>query len=105
MALLKQLLERARLRSVRLDDTVTHMKTTIDIADSLLEEAKTVAALEKTTVKSLVESGLRKVLSGRRSAGSFQLRQASFKGQGVQPGLTEGDWSRIREIAYEGRGG
>ena len=81
------------------------MKTTIDISDSLLEEAKTVAAMEKTTVKSLVESGLRKVLSGRRSAESFRLRKASFKGQGVQSGLTEGDWSRIREISYEGRGG
>ncbi len=93
------------MRSVRFADTVTHMKTTIDIADSLLEEAKRVAAREKTTVKSLVESGLREVLTGRRSAESFRLRQASFKGQGVQSGLKEGDWSRIREIAYDGRGG
>ena len=81
------------------------MKTTIDIADSLLEQAKMVAARERTTVKALVEAGLREVLGGRSTSKSFRLQQASFKGQGVQAGLTEGDWTRIREIAYEGRGG
>ena len=42
--------------------------------------------------------------SSRRS-GAFRLRKASFKGQGLQPGVAGASWERIREMAYEGRGG
>jgi hypothetical protein len=34
----------------------------------------------------------------------FRLRDASFRGRGVQPEFREGDWDRIRHAAYEGRG-
>lgn len=84
---------------------VTHMKTTIEIADPLLEEAKRVAAREGTTVRSLVEQGLREVLRGRNRRGGFRLRKASFGGQGLQPGVRELGWERIRDMVYEGRGG
>ena len=82
------------------------MKTTIEIADSLLKEAKKRAARERTTVRALVESGLRQVLAQKKSrGGSFQLRDATFKGKGLAPGVGSESWERIREIAYEGRGG
>lgn len=82
------------------------MKTTIDIADSLMEQARRVAAAEGTTVRELVETGLRAVLGQRRAKGApFQLRSASFKGKGLQPGLQGADWEDIRERLYEGRGG
>jgi hypothetical protein len=86
-------------------DMVIHMKTTIEIADPLLEEAKRVAAREGTTVRSLVEQGLRQVLSARRQRGRFRLRKATFRGQGLQEGVRELGWERIRGLSYEGRGG
>ena len=83
---------------------VTHMKTTIDIADPLLAEAKSVAAKEGTTLRELVEQGLRQVLATRRQPGTFKLRDASVRGNGLQPGIREGDWEQIRDLIYEGHG-
>ena len=42
------------------------MKTTVDINDSLLEEVRRQANTEKTTVKALIEEGLRRILANRR---------------------------------------
>lgn len=85
---------------------VTHMKTTIDIADALLDQARATAAREGVTVRSLVEEGLRVVLAERRARRArFQLRDASFKGKGLQPGVQLADWSTIVADVYSGRGG
>ena len=81
------------------------MKTTIEIPNSLLEEARKLASREGTTVRALVETGLRRVLVERKKRGTFKLRNASFKGNGLQPGVADASWERIREMAYEGRGG
>jgi hypothetical protein len=83
------------------------MKTTIDIADALLREARRLAARERTTLKALVERGLRSVISEheKEAAAPFRLRKASFRGKGLQPGARDADWERLREMAYEGRGG
>ncbi len=86
---------------------VSHMKTTIHIPDSLFNEARKVAAQEKTTLKALVEEGLRKVVAEHRDRGpeGFRLRQAAFKGQGLQPQVTSVTWDQILDLSYEGRGG
>jgi Arc/MetJ family transcription regulator len=81
------------------------MKTTIEISDSLLNEAKKLAAKEGTTVRAFVEQGLRKVVAERKSRGAFHLRKAAFKGKGIQPGVEDATWERIRETIYQGRGG
>jgi Arc/MetJ family transcription regulator len=81
------------------------MKTTIEISDSLLDEAKKLAAKEGTTVRAFVEQGLRKVVAERKSRGVFRLRKAAFKGKGIQPGMENATWERIRETIYQGRGG
>lgn len=83
----------------------THMKTTIDIADALAEQAKQVAAEDGTTLRSLVEEGLRRVLEERGGKSQFKLRRASFKGKGLRSEVKDGSWERIRDMAYEGRGG
>ena len=83
----------------------THMKTTIEISDPLLAEAKKVAAAEKITLRSLIESGLREVLSRRKHAKAFALRDASVKGKGLQPEFRGADWARVRDEAYKERGG
>jgi Arc/MetJ family transcription regulator len=81
------------------------MKTTIEISDSLLDEAKKLAAKEGTTVRAFVEQGLRKVVAERKSRGVFRLRKAAFKGKGIQPGMENATWERIRETIYQERGG
>lgn len=83
----------------------SNMKTTIDIANPLLSEAKRVAQREGTTLRALVEEGLRRVLDERQRRPPFRLRQVSFGGQGLVPGLSEGNWDEIRRRAYEGHGG
>lgn len=83
---------------------VTHMKTTIDIADNLLEAAKAVAARDGLTLRALVERGLRHVLATTEAAPqAFTLRKASFKGSGLQPEAQRLGWDEIRELAYTDR--
>ncbi|MEO8007527.1 MAG: DUF2191 domain-containing protein [Betaproteobacteria bacterium] len=81
------------------------MKTTVDIADPLLDEAKRVANRDGTTVKALLEQGLRHVLLERKTAAAFRLRKATFRGRGLQSGVAHLSWDRIRDLAYEGHGG
>ncbi len=83
---------------------VSHMKTTIQIPDSLFEEARRMAQREHTTLKALVEQALRRILAERKRRGGFRLRKATFKGQGVQPAVAGASWEQIRELSYEGRG-
>jgi CRISPR/Cas system-associated protein Csm6 len=84
---------------------VRHMKTTIQIPDSLFEEARKLAHRERTTLKALVEEGLRRIISERKRRGEFRLRRATFKGNGLQPHLAGASWDQIRDLSYEGRGG
>jgi len=83
---------------------VTHMKTTIEISDPLLAEARKVAKADGLTLRTLVEEGLRRELKGRRSR-SFRMRRVTFSGNGLQPAVREGTWDGIRTLVYEGRGG
>lgn len=81
-------------------------KTTLEISDPLLRDAKKLAAREGTTLRALVEQGLRKVVADRRRGSQpFRLPKASFAGQGLNPELEEAGWDRIRDLSYEGRGG
>ena len=81
------------------------MKTTLEISDPLLRDARKLAAREGTTLRALVEQGLRQVVSEKRRSGQFRLRKASFNGRGMRPELREAGWERLRDLAYEGRGG
>ncbi|MBI5545835.1 MAG: type II toxin-antitoxin system VapB family antitoxin [Deltaproteobacteria bacterium] len=81
-----------------------HMKTTIEISDTLLEAARELAAREGTSLRALVEQGLRRLLDQRRETAPFELRKVSFKGRGLQPGVREGSWEELRDRVYRGRG-
>ena len=81
------------------------MKTTIEISDELARQAKSHAARENMTLRSLIEHGLRLAL--RAADGhpdQFRLRDASVGGRGLQARFREADWARIREAVYEDRG-
>ena len=80
------------------------MKTTVEIPDSLLKQARRLAAQEHTTLRALVEEGLRRITAERQRARRFKLRKVSFRGKGLQPQMAGASWQQIRDAAYEGRG-
>lgn len=75
-----------------------HMKTTVEIADAIFADARKLAAREKVTLRSLIEDGLRRVLSDRKAPRKFKLRDRSVKGTGLRPGVS---WSGLRDLANE----
>ena len=84
-------------------DMVIWVKTTIDIADGLLMEAKERALREETTLRALVERGLSIVLA--ESPASAQPAVAPITGRlEPLPGVDPHDWEAIRETIYEAPG-
>ena len=63
------------------------MKTTLNLNDNLLTEAKALAAQERTTLTRLIEEGLRLRLREQRSQ-TKRLRITVYRGKGgLLPGL------------------
>ncbi len=81
------------------------MKTTLEISDPLLDQARKIAAREGTTLRALVEQGLRRVVEESSRDEPFRLRDASVKGRGLRPELADAGWDEIRRLAYGDRGG
>jgi hypothetical protein len=76
------------------------VKTTVDITDSLLEQAKQLAAARSTTLRQIIEEGLRNMIETKQEQ-PFRLRDGSFGGQGMVRKMT---WDEIRDEIYQGRG-
>jgi len=86
---------------------VCNMKTTVEISDSVFRAAKEAAREDETTLRALIESGLRRVLEERarnRGGQRFRLRDGSVKGDGLRPEWEGRSWSDLRDAAYEGHG-
>ena len=81
------------------------MKTTVEITDDLLVKAKALAAKNRTTLKNLIEEGLRQVFKNEQSSTDFELPDARVDGDGLQPEFQDSSWEQIRAAIYEGRGG
>ncbi len=79
------------------------MKTTVDLPDELLLEVQRLSREERTSMKSLMEEGLRAVIARHRSAARFRLRDASAGGHGLQPQFREASWEDLRAAAYGDR--
>ena len=62
-----------------------HMKTTIDLSDALFNAAKKVAIERQTSLRALVEEGLRRVLSeaSTQIKPAFKLKDARVHGEEV----------------------
>ena len=82
----------------------SHMKTTVEISDALLDEARRAAERRGVTLRTLVEEGLRHAVKAGLSRPGFRLRRASFRGEGLAPGFAEPDWDRTRDTIYRGHG-
>lgn len=86
-------------------DSINNMRTTIDISVSLLRDAKKLTAKKNVTLRSLVEQGLREIISKHKFNQKFTLRKVGFKGKGLQDEFRGESWERIREAAYREHGG
>jgi predicted transcriptional regulator len=82
------------------------MKTTIELPDDLLERSKAVARRENSTLKALIEEGLRLALRerarSRKRAAVFSLQ--AFKGDGLTPEFGGASWDKVRDEIYRDRG-
>jgi hypothetical protein len=83
----------------------THMKTTVEIAEDLFMRTREVAQREGTTLRALIEEGLRVALARReRASASYQWPDLSVSGNGLSPEIEEGTWEQLRDRIYAGRG-
>lgn len=80
------------------------MKTTIETPDPLLDQVRDLAKRRRSSVKALMEQGLRRVLAEQQQLEPFRLRRASFKGNGLRPELQDAAWAQLRELAYQDHG-
>lgn len=62
-----------------------HMKNTIELSDPLFKSAKQLAKQSRTTLRALVEEGLRRVLaeSPAKAPSAFKLQNASVHGKAM----------------------
>jgi len=84
---------------------VAHMKTTVEIADGLLMQAKRAAKRRGMPLRRLIEEGLRRVLSDESARKPFKLREVTYGGSGFTPEFASAGWDKIRGAIYEGHGG
>jgi hypothetical protein len=74
------------------------MKTTVEISPSLIAEARRYAQAEHTTLRALIETGLRRVLADKKPA--FKLRDGSVGGTRLTPEFQNASWEEIRDAIY-----
>jgi hypothetical protein len=78
-------------------------KTTVEIPDALMEEARAYAHRHGVTLRYVFEEGVRYMIDkDQEPKKPFKLKKVSVKGEG--PAVLP-PWDELREIIYEGRGG
>lgn len=85
------------------DGMVSHRKTTVNLPDELLREAQELARRQRTTLRELIETGLRTVIKQRSLGSTFTLTDASVDGRGLQPGFRDASWEQIGDAVYDRR--
>lgn len=78
------------------------MRTTINLDDALLTEAKRRAAERGTTLTKLIEDSLRAALSQRQEAVDEPFRTVTFRGGGLMPGADLDDNAALRDLLDDG---
>ncbi len=73
------------------------MRTTVDLDDELLRAAKVVAASEGRTLTSVLEDGLRSVLSSSESLPE-PVRLTTVGGNGLLPGVDLDDSASLLDL-------
>jgi len=77
---------------------VTHMKTTIEIADALLAKAKQRAKERKITLRALLEESLSQSLES--PIPRVKVTPVTFGGKGLSKEFAGAGWDKIRDAIY-----
>ena len=82
------------------------MKTSIEIAESLFRRVKQLSRARNTSVRALVEEGLRAVLDLEEKKRQIKPKMLTFEGDGLtdefrSKGYT---WDSVRDEVYRGHG-
>lgn len=98
---------RASLRLGILLDMLWHMRTTVEISDSLFAQVKRTMQRRRTTLRALVEEGLARVVAERPVAPARRPRHAAFPGEPglVEPLLPDDLPQVLRALRHAGREG
>lgn len=80
------------------------MKTTIELPDELVRQARRVARQEGASLRALVEEGLQRSLEARRQAARRELDFPTHGGSGLTTEFEGAPWSRIRDEVYREHG-
>ncbi len=75
------------------------MKTTIEMSDPLFKSAKELAQRSQTTLRALIEEGLRRVISESqiKSRPAFKLKKASVRGKAILMNEPT-KWQQLEEV-------
>ena len=80
------------------------MKTTIEISDELMERSRRLAARQGTTLRALVENGLRLQLNDKgRGREHKAFRMKTFRGNGMTELYVHAGLHRAIQDSYETR--
>ena len=80
------------------------MKTTIEISDDLLARAKRLCRRDGSTLRALVEDGLRQVLKRGSGAAARRVKPVVFREGGLSREFMDAPWTALRDEIYRGRG-
>jgi hypothetical protein len=73
-----------------------HMKTTIELSDSILLEAKQFAKERSITLRSLIEESLAETLARPRK--NISVRPVTVSGGGLSHDFKSASWDQIRAV-------
>ena len=79
------------------------MKTTLEIHDGLLLRAKHHARQNGTTLRSVVEEGLRRTLDEPKTQEPYKWPDLSVGNPDGPDPLAEYSWEELRDLIYEDR--
>ena len=80
------------------------MKTTVELPDELIKQARRVARQEGASLRALVEEGLQRSLEARRQAARRRLDFPSYGGSGLTDEFQNAPWVRFRDEIYREHG-
>ncbi len=80
------------------------MKTTMDLSDGIMRQAKAVARREKMPLRDLVQEGLLLALKTHALPRSHKVKPVIFSGRGLNPEFQGRSWAEVRDEIYRERG-
>lgn len=80
-----------------------HMRTTVILSEKIMRDAKRLATKRGTTLRALIEEGLRLVTKNDETK-TFRLEDGAYGKGGLREGVDLANWESIREAIYPGRG-